>query len=129
MPRAPATTTRRRPTTTATTPTHKSTTRERGIATFDDATRKDWVNGFRKRKTQRRKRAAHDAETRARQARVRERATRRAAERAALGIAEDEGEDGETATRSGADATETTYASGASVVVAHGLADADAEDE
>ena len=49
-----------------TTARHKSTTLVFGEATFDDEKRKQWVTGYRKRKTARRKQAAHDAETRAR---------------------------------------------------------------
>ena len=69
-----------------TTARHKSTTLVFGEATFDDEKRKQWVTGYRKRKTARRKQAAHDAETRARKERALARKERREAEKTALGL-------------------------------------------
>ena len=69
---------------------HKSATAALGEATFDDAKRKDWVTGYRKRKVGRRKQAQHDAEQRARRERIAARKARRDAERVALGLVDDE---------------------------------------
>ena len=103
----------------ASTPRHKSTTLAFGVATFDDAKRKDWVTGYHRRKVGRRKQAAHDAEQRAREARLAARKERREAERAALGVLDDGASAGEES--EGGDANATAYDSGVVVVVAAGL--------
>jgi len=107
-----------------TAPRHKSTTAAFGEATFDDAKRKDWVTGYRKRKAGRRKQAAHDAEQKARLARVAARKARRDAERVALGLADarDAGEAATAATRARDDAdVDAAYASGVVVTVRAGF--------
>jgi len=109
-----------------TTARHKSTTLAFGEATFDDAKRKEWVTGYRKRKTARRKQAAHDAETRARKERVQARKERREAEKVALGLVDDadgdeEGDEGGEG-RAAEEKTDT-FASGVVVTVVEGFGD------
>jgi hypothetical protein len=109
-----------------TTARHKSTTLAFGEATFDDAKRKEWVTGYRKRKTARRKQAAHDAETRARKERVQARKERREAEKVALGLVDDAtgDEEGEEAGEGRAAEEKTdTFASGVVVTVVEGFGD------
>ena len=115
---------------------HKSTTLAFGEATFDDAKRKEWVTGYHKRKTQRRKKAAKDIEDRARRERIAARKERRDAEKIALGLIDApdggdgggaDGDEGGAGVESGggADArdkeTETTYGSGVTVTVMEGF--------
>ena len=112
---------------------HKSTTLAFGEATFDDAKRKEWVTGYHKRKTQRRKKAAKDIEDRARRERIAARKERRDAEKIALGLIDgpddgDEGGDGVGGgDGGGADddgvekEKETTYGSGVTVTVMEGF--------
>jgi len=108
---------------------HKSATAAFGEATFDDAKRKDWVTGYRKRKVGRRKQAQHDAEQRARRERIAARKARRDAERVALGLVDDEGERasrgvGDAVERDDAD-VDAAYASGVTVTVRAGLGASD----
>jgi len=114
---------------------HKSTTLAFGEATFDDAKRKEWVTGYHKRKTQRRKKAAKDIEDRARRERIAARKERRDAEKIALGLIDgpddgDEGGDGVGGGDGGGGGAdddgvekekETTYGSGVTVTVMEGF--------
>jgi len=112
---------------------HKSTTLAFGEATFDDAKRKEWVTGYHKRKTQRRKKAAKDIEDRARRERIAARKERRDAEKIALGLIDgpddgdgggdgDAGGDGGGADDGGVEKEkETTYGSGVTVTVMEGF--------
>lgn len=112
---------------------HKSTTLAFGEATFDDAKRKEWVTGYHKRKTQRRKKAAKDIEDRARRERIAARKERRDAEKIALGLIDgpddgdgggdgDAGGDGGGADDGGIEKEkETTYGSGVTVTVMEGF--------
>jgi ribosomal RNA-processing protein 17 len=112
---------------------HKSTTLAFGEATFDDAKRKEWVTGYHKRKTQRRKKAAKDIEDRARRERIAARKERRDAEKIALGLIDgpgdgdgdgdgDGGGDGGGADDGGGEKEkETTYGSGVTVTVMEGF--------
>ena len=107
-----------------TAPRHKSTTAAFGEATFDDAKRKDWVTGYRKRKAGRRKQAQHDAEQQARRERVAARKARRDAERVALGLAD--ARDAARRRRRGRGArddadVDAAYASGVTVTVRAGF--------
>ncbi len=109
-----------------TTARHKSTTLAFGEATFDDEKRKQWVTGYRKRKTARRKQAAHDAETRARKERALARKERREAEKAALGLVDaPSGEGDGDGVKEGGDArgTSEAFASGVVVTVVEGFGD------
>ena len=61
-------------------------TKRGGEAVFDDAVRRDWVTGYSKRKTQRRKYAVKQAEEKARKERLQERKERREEMKHKLGL-------------------------------------------